>query len=185
MSDRLPGIRSRPTLWRRVDMAGRAAFPACCAVLLLVVLAAPWRSPVQAELQSAAALACVFFWSLFRPRSMAPPVVFLVGLLADLLGLTPPGVSILTLLLAHGLAARWQGLAQQGFLTVWLVFIGVAAGAAALGWALTSLLTLRLLPLAPALFQFGLAAGLYPALAAAFTAAHRGLADPERTWARA
>lgn len=180
MTEKLPGIRPRPTLWRQLDMASRAAFPAACTALLLLVLAAPLRLPGQAQLQPAAALACVFFWSLFRPSSMPPPIVFALGLLLDLLGLEPVGISVIVLLATHAFAVRWRVLAAQGFLTVWLVFVAVAAVAATLVWALTSLLTFRLLPVSPALFQFGLTAGLYPVLAAVFTGTHRTLADPER-----
>ncbi len=180
-SQRTPGIRPRQTLWRQLDAASRAAFPATVTALLLLALAAPLRVPGQAVLQPAAALACVFFWSLFRPASMQPPVVFALGLLSDLLGLEPLGVSTLTLLVAHGLAVRWRRtLAAQGFLLVWLVFVAVAAGAAALEWGMTSLLTFRLLPAGAALFQFTLTAGLYPLLAVMFIRAHRGLANPEQ-----
>ena len=177
MTERLPGIRPTPTLWRKLDAASRTAFPATITALLLLLLAAPLHLPGQAQLQPATALACVFFWSLFRPASMSPPIVFVLGLLSDLLGLAPPGISVLVLLIVHGLAVRWRSLAAQGFLVVWLAFVAVAAGGAALGWLLTSVLTLRLLPGPPALFQFGLTAGLYPLLALVFTAAHRGLAD--------
>lgn len=180
MSERLPGIRPRPTLWRQLDAASRAAFPAACTALLLLALAAPFRLPGQAQLQPAIALACVFFWSLFRPASMSPPIVFMLGLLSDLLELTPPGISVLVLLTVHGLAVRLREIAGQGFLLVWLAFVAVAALAAAVGWALNSVLMFRLLPVPAALFQFGLSAGLYPALAALFTIAHRGLADPAR-----
>jgi rod shape-determining protein MreD len=180
MSDRFPGIRPRQTFGRRVDAAGRAAFPAACTALLLLGLAAPLRLPGQAELQPATAVACVFFWSLFRPASMSPPIVFALGLLSDLLGLTPVGISVLVLLIVHGLAFRWRALADQGFLVVWLAFIAVAAIATGLSWALTSALTFHLLPFQAALFEFGLTAGLYPALATLFTMAHRGLAAPER-----
>jgi rod shape-determining protein MreD len=167
-------------LGRQLDAAGRAAFPAACTALLLLILAAPLRLPGQAQLQPATAMACVFFWSLFRPASMSPPIVFALGLLADLLGLTPPGISVLVLLVVHGLAVRWRVLAGQGFLLVWLVFIAVAGLASLLGWALTSALTLHVLPFRAALFAFGLAAGLYPVLAYLFTIAHRGLANPEQ-----
>lgn len=180
-TERTPGIRPRPTLWRQLDAASRQAFPAACTALLLLLLAAPLGLPGQAQLMPAAALACVFFWSVFRPGSMPPPVVFLLGLLADLLGLTPPGVSVLILLVTHGIAVRWRrALAGQGFLVVWLAFVAVAAGAAAVGWAMTSLLLFRVLPGNAALFQFALTAGLYPALATLFTRAHRGLANPDR-----
>ncbi|HYZ62171.1 MAG TPA: rod shape-determining protein MreD [Acetobacteraceae bacterium] len=181
MSERVPGIRPRPTLWRMLDAASRRAFPAASTALLLLLLSAPLGLPGQAQLQAAAALACVFFWSVFRPDSMPPPAVFLLGLLADLLSLAPPGISVLVLLITYGLAVRARRfLAAQGFLVVWLAFVAVACGAAALSWALTSILTWRLLPLSPALLQFGLTAGFYPALATLLTSAHRGLADPER-----
>jgi rod shape-determining protein MreD len=164
-----------------LDAAARQAFPVSTATLGLLLLAAPLGLPGQPQLQAALALACVFFWSVFRPDSMPPPAVFMLGLLADLLGLSPPGISVVVLLITHGVALRAaRFLAARGFLVVWLAFVAVAAGATALAWALTCLLTFRLLPGGPALLQFGLAAGVYPALATMFTRAHRGLADPER-----
>lgn len=178
---RTPGIRPRPTVWRQLDAAARASFPSACTALLLLLLAAPLGLPGQAQLQPAVALACVFFWSVFRPSSMPAPVVFGLGLLSDLLGLGPLGVGVLTLLFTHGLA--WRGrraLAGQGFLVVWMAFVAIAAGAAALSWALNSLLTLQMLSGTAALFQFGLTAGLYPVLSVLFTHAHRGLADPDQ-----
>jgi rod shape-determining protein MreD len=179
--DKLPGIRPRQSIGRRLDMAARWAFPATTTALLLLAAAAPLGVPGQAELQVSLALACVFFWSLFRPASMLPVVVFLIGLLADLLGDAPPGVSVLTLLAVHGLAMGWRRfLTRQGFLLVWLAFAGVAAGAAVLQWALTALLTWRALPPAPALFQALLAIGLYPVLAIGLIRAHQSLAAPER-----
>ncbi len=179
--DRLPGIRPRESLGRRLDMAARWAFPASTTALLLLATAAPLGLPGQAEAQAAVALAAVYFWSLFRPAAMPPAVVFLIGLLADLLGYAPPGVGVLSLLLAHGFALRWRRLlVRQGFLLVWLAFTGLAIGVATLQWALTSGLTLRLLPPAPAVFQALVAIGLYPALATLLTRAHQSLAAPER-----
>jgi rod shape-determining protein MreD len=179
LSEKVPGIRPSPTLWRRLDAAGRAGFPATLTALILLATAFPLGLPGQAQWQPASALACVFFWSLFRPASMPPAVVFLLGLLADLLGLSPVGASVLVLLLVHGCAVAWRRvLVRQGFLIVWIAFLGVAAGAALLQWALVCLLTFRLFPLAPALFQFALTAGLYPIMATIFVRFHRGLADP-------
>jgi rod shape-determining protein MreD len=179
--NKLPGIRPRQNLGRQLDMVARWAFPATTTTLLLLLAAAPLGVPGQPELQASVALACVFFWSLFRPASMPPVVAFLIGLLTDLLGFAPPGVGVLSLLLAHGLAIRWRRvLVRQGFLVVWLVFVSVATGAAALQWLLISLLTFRLLPPGPGLFQAAIGAALYPALATVLTRAHHTLAEPER-----
>lgn len=179
-SIRRPGIRPRPSLWRRLDMSARRAFPAASTALLLLLLAAPLGVDGQAEMQGAAVLGCVFFWSLYRPASMPPPAVFLLGVLADLLSDAPLGVSVLILLLLHGVAMRWRrSLAAQGFMLVWLVFSALALAASLLVWLLTSALTFRLLPPGPAVFLGVLAAGMYPVLAVPLIRAHQTLAEPD------
>lgn len=180
-ADQTPGIRPRATLGRRLDIAARHAFPASCTILLMLLTLTPFGIIDQAELLPSVTVACVYFWSLFRPASMTPPVVFLIGVLFDLLGYLPLGVGVLTLLVVHGLALRWRTfLARLGFLPVWLAFAGFAAGAALLTWLLTMLLSFRFLPFGPAVFQAVLTAALYPALAVLFIRAHRTVADPER-----
>ena len=59
-----------------------------------------------------------------------------------------------------------------------LLAIMMAIALAAVQWLLTSMLTLRLVPLGPALFQAMLAAGLYPLLALLLARAHRTIAEP-------
>ena len=88
---------------------------------------------------------------------MPPPIVFVLGLLADLLGLAPLGVTVLVLLIVHGLALRARRvLAAQGFLVVWLAFVAVAAGAALLRLGADQRADVpRCCRSAPALFQFG------------------------------
>jgi rod shape-determining protein MreD len=179
--EQVPGIRPRPSLGRRLDIMARHSFPATITVLLMLLCGLPFGFADQAVLLPSVTLGAVFFWSLFRPGSLPPPVVFLLGFLLDLLGYLPIGCGILTLLLVHGMARRWRRmLTQQGFIMVWLAFICVGTGASALIWALTSLLSLRVMPIGPALFQAVLTAALYPALAALLIGAHRTIANPER-----
>lgn len=180
-ADQAPGIRPRASLGRQLDMAARHAFPASCTILLMLLTQIPLGFADQTALLPAVTLACVYFWSLFRPAAMAPPVVFVIGVLLDLLGYLPLGVGALMLLVVHGLVLRWRRLlSQQGFLPVWLVFAGFASGASALTWALAAVLTFRLLPPGPAIFVAALTVALYPALAVLFVRAHRGIADPDR-----
>jgi rod shape-determining protein MreD len=147
----------------------------------MVLLAAPFGLPGQAQLMPAFTLAAVFFWSLFRPASLPPPLTFLIGLLADLLGDMPLGTDVLVLLLTQLLVVRSRRtLPQKGFLFVWLVFIAVSAVAAWLAWAFACLMSWVIYPPIAALAQFLLTAGLYPLLAMAFTQAHRTIAAPER-----
>ena len=177
---RRPGMRRNPSIWRRLDAASRHAWPASCMILGLFVIGLPIGLPAQAELRPAFAMACVFFWSLYRPASLPAPIVALAGILLDLLGLTPLGLWAVLLLLLQGstLAAR-RRLAPQGFLTTWASFFGLSAVFSCLCWALQSLLALSLLPLSPLAAQLVACAGVYPALAAWFIRAHRGAAAGE------
>ena len=179
--DRAPGIRPRPTLARRLDMLARRCFPVACTVALMLFSNAPLGVPDQPVMLPAVTVASVFFWSLFRPASMPPPAVFLIGLLLDLMGWLPVGDGVITLLLVHGVCLRWRRvLVRQGFLMIWIAFLGFAAASAALIWAIAALLAFRLLPPGPAIFQAVLTAALYPALAILFARAHGTIADPGR-----
>lgn len=153
-----------PGLLHRLDALGRASLPGVATAGLMVLAAAP-----PAGLPGAVAAVClpaVFFWSAFHPAAMPAPVVFALGLLQDLLGLAPLGTGVLTLLLVHGAVTRWRRpIARQTFLAVWVLYCAAAGAAAALGWALQFLLTLRLPALTPAWHQFLLTIGLYPLLA--------------------
>jgi rod shape-determining protein MreD len=166
---------------RRLDIVWRYAFPGTTSLLLMFLSLAPFGLWGQAALLPTVALTCVWFWSLFRPVAMAPPVVFLIGVLLDLLAFLPPGVGALTMLTTHGIALRLRRfVSSQGFAVVWLIFITVACGIAVMNWALVSLLTFSLVAPAPVLFQAGLAAAMYPAVAIPLSLAHRSIADPEQ-----
>jgi rod shape-determining protein MreD len=179
--DKTPGIRPRRSLGQRLDTASRRGFPAGSTILAMIVISAPLGLPGQAQLMPAFTLAAIFFWTLYRPASVPPPLVFLIGFLADLLGEMPLGCSVLILLLTQFLVVRGRRyLLQKGFLFVWLLFVAVAAVAAFMQWALACLMNWALYPPIAGIFQFLLSAGLYPLLATAFTQAHRAVAAPEQ-----
>lgn len=176
-----PGIRPRATLGRRLDLAARHAFPAGITILLMLLTELPFGFADQTALLPTMALISVWFWSLYRPAAMSPPIVFLIGLLLDLLDWLPIGTGLLALLLVHGTAVRWQRvLGRQPFVLVWTVFMLVAAGAATLEWIATALLSWRLVPPNAMAFQAILSAALYPAFAILLARAHRSIANPER-----
>ena len=112
---------------------------------------------------------------------MPPPAVFLLGLLVDLLSYAPLGVAVVILLVLHGLTlAGRRTLGRAGFLLAWLAFALLAVGAVTVQWGLTSLLTLHILPVAPAVLAAILAVGIYPLLAVPLGRAHRTVAEPDQ-----
>ena len=179
--ERVPGIRPVATLWRHLDAIARRAFPAVSTVTVLLVLAFPWPFPAAPELRGGFALASVFFWTVYRPLSMPPSLCFGLGMLADLLGPEPPGVSAIVLLALHGVAGRHRSrLIRRGLPAVWLAFAGLALAASLAQWAMTAALDLRLLPGLPALLTATLAIGLYPFLSVLLAEAHVSLDAPEQ-----
>jgi rod shape-determining protein MreD len=179
--DRRPGVRPRPSLGRRLDVAARVSFPACVTVVLMLLMEVPLGITGQAALLPAVTLCCVWFWSLVQPQYLPPLVVFFVGLLLDLLAYLPFGVGTLTLLCCHGIAvAVRRSIVLRGFGVIWLCFIPIALAAALLMWLLVALLMFRLLSPAPAIFQAVVTVVLYPALAVPLGAAQRSITSPER-----
>lgn len=170
----------RPTMLQRLDRAARAALPTTLAAGLVVFSAVPLGLPGLRGLAPAFAVPIVFFWSIWRPALVPPAAVFGLGLLSDLLGAAPLGVSSATLLLLAALVdANRRMLARQSALSAWLLFVPHAALTLGLSWALVSLLALRPMPPEPALLQWALTAALYPALAFAMGRADRWLAALE------
>jgi rod shape-determining protein MreD len=125
-------------------------------------------------------MGCVYFWSLFRPGSMPVPLTGLLGLLLDLMGVTPPGLwAVLLIILQSVTFLSRRRLAPSRFLVTWAAFTGFAAVASVLAWALQSGLALSLLPLWPSGLEILISAALYPALAALLVRVHRGPAAVE------
>jgi len=162
-----------------VDLTARHAMPAVLTLILLVIATAPFGLPAQAPLLPAFAMGSVFIWSIHRPIDLSSPVVFVLGLIADLLGLAPVGVMLLTLLLLQACVLVWRrGLLGQPFLLQWLAFALLATAASVMDFALFCLLSLRLLPPEPMVFQAAIAVAVYPALSGLLRLARRVVPDP-------
>ena len=173
------GIQPHRTIWRVLDGFARRSAPTAACGMTILLLGAPSGLPGAAELLPGLLLASVFFWSVFRPASMGAGPVFLLGLLCDLLGEAPPGMTALLLLGTHAAAAaNRQALSRLGFMAMWTIFSMIATFACGLQWGLMSLFRLQGMPPAPAFFEAALACSLYPLLSAGFTWAHRSIADP-------
>ena len=162
LSDRIPGDDIILMAWAAGSTSHGGTHsreqPASCADVLSLVDGL-WG---QAALLPTVALTCVWFWSLFRPSAMAPPVVFVIGLLLDLLGSLPLGVGEGDHVgyARSGLGGYGGSFPPRNCRRFRLVFTTVACGIATLNWALVSLLTFSFIPPGPVLFQAGLAAAI-------------------------
>lgn len=178
---RFPAERRRQSIWRRLDAASRWVFPAAMLAFGLFLLGLPLHIPGQALLRPAYAMGCVYFWSLYRPASLPVALTALAGLLLDLMGVSPPGLwALLLILLQWTTMFSRRRLAAQRFRAVWGGFTVLAGLTAILAWALESVLDLSALPFWPTAVEILFAAALYPALAAVLIRAHRSAAAVEQ-----
>jgi len=149
-----------------LDEIARATVPAAMAVVLLLVEAVPLGVPGAPGFGPRLAWGAVFYWSLARPQLMNGPVAFLLGLFADLLGGTQPGLQAFVFLLLHAFARRAaRSLAGRSFLWLWLGFVFAAVPLAAVEWGLRSLFLMTLLPSLGGAVQIVFTAALFPTIA--------------------
>jgi rod shape-determining protein MreD len=84
--------------------------------------------------------AAVFYWVLYRPDLMPPPVAFVLGLVADTLSGAPIGVHAATFVAVHAVLIKQRRfIVEKSFVIVWLGFALVALGGFSLLWILTSI----------------------------------------------
>ncbi|MCH4024652.1 MAG: rod shape-determining protein MreD [Acetobacter sp.] len=174
-----PGFTRRPVFVHRLDALARRLVPGGIIVLIVLVLSAPSGLPEVTSLLPSFVIASVFFWSVWRPAIMPAPGILALGLILDLVGFAPLGISALTLLLLHGVTLQFRyGLMRLSFMFLWIVFSFSALLTCLLQLLLTSLLGLALLPPQPAFFEAALAVGIYPLLAVFYTRVNRALHGP-------
>ncbi|CAI3935945.1 MULTISPECIES: rod shape-determining protein MreD [Commensalibacter] len=176
-----PGIRPSLSKFQCIDMAIRSFVPMGFTIFVVLFLSIPFDIPGKNELLPAVVVASVYFWSIYRPKSMPAVGVFCIGFLIDLLNFSPPGVVIFILLITYGIGVTQRfRLAKYNFLLIWLIFAFIAIGMFMLQWVLTSLFSLKLMPYTSFLFEIIFAIGCYPLLSVLFTWAHRTIANPAK-----
>ena len=149
-------------LQRDIGLVNRLA-PALTAALCVIASMVPAHLPGFAATTPLFTLMAVYFWTLHRPELLPFAAVFAAGLLLDLLGGAPLGISSLILLLAHALVlSQREHLLMRRFTVVWGGFLVVAAAAVALQWGVVGLFYGMVLDVRAFLFQGVVTVAMYP-----------------------
>ncbi|MEZ5667133.1 MAG: rod shape-determining protein MreD [Alphaproteobacteria bacterium] len=160
----------------RIDAVARQSVPVALTLLLVLISALPPVLPVFREAAPAWVLIAVFHWSVQRPELMPVQAAFVIGLLQDLLLGLPPGSSALIYVVLRGVAGRIAQLtAGRGFVNLWIMFAGAAAGAGLLRYLIMTVWLERVLDPVPALFELLLTVGVFPLVSWLLTRLQRGL----------
>lgn len=161
---------------QRVDQAVRQIFPFVLTLLLVLIVATPSRLPGFASITPQLPLIGIYYWAIYRPDLLRPWAAFLLGVIADVIGGTPMGVSSLVFLAAQGVcASQRRFFIGKSFLVAWWGFGMVCAGSLVMEWAFSSLILVKLLTPRALLFQFLMTAAFYPLLSWVFMRVQLGL----------
>lgn len=153
-------------LWHRMDLLARQLTPSILTLALVLINALPLHVPGLARIAPLLPLMAIYHWAIFRPRLLPTSVVFLIGLLQDVLSGTPIGVNALVFIAVYGaVLSQKRFFTGKSFAILWLGFALIAAGAMALSWVAVSLLSLTLVEPRTVIFQYVLTLGLFPAVA--------------------
>jgi rod shape-determining protein MreD len=167
------------TLAQRVDTAAREAAPAMLTLVLILVGIVPLRLPQFAAIVPSFALMSVYYWTMYRAELMPAAVVLALGAFQDIVGGGPLGVGAFVLLATHGaVLTQRRVLMRRPFAVGWFGFTVVALGAFALNWLIMAALHLALFNPLAAGMQYLMTVALYPPVAWALLALHRGWIRP-------
>lgn len=157
------------TLSYQLNRVLRGSIPFWLTFLLALISVVPMRIEGFATVTPSLVSISVFYWSLHRSYLMPAPVVFLLGLISDILTGTPMGLSSLMLLIIHAIAVS-QRLVFVGkaFILSWWGYFLIATGIAFLSWIVACIYSLALLPISPILMQLVLTILVFPLFAWCF-----------------
>ena len=159
----------RPSLWHRMDLLARQLTPSMLTLALVIIGVVPLRILEFSTVMPLLPLMAVYHCAVFRPRLLPAYAVFLIGILQDILTGAPVGVNAFVFLLVYGaVLSQKRFFTGRSFLILWLGFALIAACATALNWMAVSLLSVTVVEIRTAVFQYLLTLGFFPAVAWVF-----------------
>ncbi len=163
-------------LWARLDILARNMAPLLLTLFLLLI------SQVQTHIYNFSAvmpmmvLVSIYYWAIYRPDLMPMTLVFLLGILQDLLAGGLVGLQAFILLAAYGFVSRQRRFFHsKSFGVVWWGFMLVGFFAAALQWGVVVGFEQIWISPCPIFFSYLLSVAVFPILAIMMIAVHRTL----------
>ncbi len=160
----------------RFGRALRSTIPGLALMLCIFVTALPTGVPYFADVTPFLSLMAVYYWSIYRPDLMPVLLVFVAGLVQDVVTGNPLGLMALVLVLVHGIGVSQRGVfLGKSFPVEWWGFGLVALGAGIVAWILASLYYVNIMDPTAVGVQALLTVAVYPLVTRVFSRASRAL----------
>lgn len=141
----------------------KSVLPFISILFLIIIMVLPYNMPLIGDIMPFLTLIGVYYWSVFKPELVPVSVVFVLGLLQDILLGSPFGLmSLLLVIVQQFIFSQGRQFLERDFLFNWFVFVMIVIGFGALSWAITSLYFRVFLDFVDVLGQILLTIAFYP-----------------------
>ena len=124
---------------------GRQTVPVVTMLLLALISSMPLGSFHTFEIFPMLNIIVIFYWTVYRPDLVPPFVLFLIGLIDDVVMGTPLGLMASVFVLLYGVTlTQRQFFIEKSFYVTWLGFSIISAVCICLIWVLVALFAGRL-----------------------------------------
>ena len=124
---------------------GRQTVPVVTMLLLALISSMPLSSSHAFEIFPMLNIIVIFYWTVYRPDLVPPAVLFLIGLIDDVVMGTPLGLMASIFVLLYGVTlSQRQFFIGKPFYITWLGFSIISAVCIGLIWVLVALFAGRL-----------------------------------------
>ena len=137
--------------------------PIATTILAALLSIEPLHLDGYAALTPAFTLMATYHWTIYRPDLLPAPLLFLIGMIQDLLSGGLLGVTAVTLLLARAIVVPHRHyLVDRPFPFIWAGFTLLTGAAMLFSWTLHSLLAAELLELRGPVVRAMLTISVFP-----------------------
>ena len=141
----------------------KAVIPFLTILFLIIIMVLPYKIPLISDIMPFLTLIGVYYWSVFKPELLPIGVVFILGLLQDVLLGSPLGLlPLLLIVVQQFIYMQGRQFLERDFLFNWFVFVMIVSGFGFLSWGIASIYFKTLLDYWSILGQIFLTIAFYP-----------------------
>ncbi len=167
-------MSSLPTITERLKHDGAFVLPYGFIALLFLLNIVAIPLPVLSGTEIPLVLMAIYYWSMYRPTLIPAWLLFIMGILMDLISVLPLGLNAVIFVASGlGIARKRRFLMTQPFIVVWIGFCALCFGMLSLRWALISVLNWYLFPFTSILNSSLLGGLLFPFMCVMLRMTHK------------
>lgn len=151
------------TFSKKLEIFARFCVAYSLVVVFLMLDMISFNVPYFNEIRPSFTLMALFYWSIYRPSMVPSWLAFFLGLLVDIVSGLPLGLNaLLYVIVARIIQSQRKIFMGQVFLSVYIGYVLVSSGAAALEWAIFCLIGFEIVAFKPVMGSILLGFAFFP-----------------------